>query len=648
MRRKFYTFFPAIALLAASTTAFAQDSSRTNQLNEIVVTATRFSQKAGETGKVVTVLTSEYLQRNAGKTLSSILNTQAGLVVNGADNAPGTNPDVYTRGASTGNTLILIDNIPVSDASQISNAFDLNFIPVSQIERIEILRGSQSTLYGSDAVAGVINIITKKPGNNNLGISANGSYGSYKTRQGGAGLNGSIGKFSYLAGYQYTRTDGFSSAYDSTGKGNFDNDGFKRNSVFTKIGLQATERWRLQYMLNWNDYHTDLDAGGFNDDKDYTMHNKYMLHALSSHVDLKKGSWNLVYSFQRNTRNLLDDTLYVPNGGYSINDFSSNTHQVETYVNWDLTKQLQLITGADFRSSNTDQSTRYISEFFKDSSKLSGDSAHMRQFSYYASLLLHNMGGFNLEVGGRYNNHNIYGSNGTFSINPSYLINDQHKVFINISSAYKVPTLYQLYSIYGNKDLKPESTINYEAGYQGALCGNKLNVRVVGFYRHTKNLISFYSLNDPPYGQYRNANKQDAYGGEAELTWRIIGGLTLNVNYTYVNGKIKEQDTDTSYYNLYRRPKHALNAELGYQLTPGLYVSAQYKYISRRLDPAYMAPPFVLGDYYTLGAYTEYKLGSVLKIYADFRNITDQQYFDVRGYNTRKFNFTTGLVFNIN
>lgn len=645
MRRKFYVLLPAI-ILGGGVTAHAQDSSHINQLNQVVVTANRVTQKAGETGKVVTVITSQYLQKNSGKTLTAILNSQAGLVVNGAENAPGTNQDVYTRGASTGNTLILIDNIPVSDASQISNAFDLNFIPVSQIERIEILRGSQSTLYGSDAVAGVINIITKKPGDNKLGISANGSYGSYKTWQGGAGLNGGIGRLSYIAGYQHTKSDGFSAAYDSTGKGGFDNDGFKRNSVFAKVGLQATERWHLQYMLNWSDYHTDLDAGGFADDRDYTMHNKYMLHAVSSRLNLGKGSWNLVYSYQQNKRNLLDDTLFVPNAGYSVNDFSSNTHQAETYVSWDFTKQLQVITGADFRTSSTDQSTRFISEFYKDSSRLSGDSAHMRQFSYYASLLLHNMGGFNLEAGGRYNNHNIYGSNGTFSVNPSYLVNNRHKLFINFSSAYKVPTLYQLYAAYGNKNLKPESTISYEAGYQGALYNSNINVRVVGFYRQTKNLISFYSLNDPPYGQYRNASKQDAYGGEAEASWRITGGLNLRVNYTYVNGKIKEQDT--SYYNLYRRPRHVLNMELGYQVTPEVYVSAQYRYVSRRLDPAYMAPPYILGDYYTLGAYAEYKLGNVLKVYADFRNITSQQYFDVRGYNARKFNFTTGLVFNIN
>ncbi|KAA2245395.1 TonB-dependent receptor [Chitinophaga agrisoli] len=646
MRRKFYFFFPAI-ILGATTLANAQDTSRTNQLNELVVTASRFPQKSGETGKVVTVLAADYLQKHSGQSLTSILNNQAGLIVNGSENAAGTNQDVYMRGATTGNTLILIDGIPASDASQITNAFDLNFIPVSQIERVEILRGSQSTLYGSDAVAGVINIITKKPGDKKIGLSANGSYGSYKSWQGGAGINGSVGKFSYIAGYQYNKSDGFSSAFDSAYTHTYDNDGFKRHSVFAKAALQVTNRWKLQYLLNWSDYHTDLDAGGYTDDKDYTMHNKYMLHAISSRLDFKKGSWNVVYSFQQNKRNLLDDTLFTPNAGFSTSQFSSNTHQVETFVNWDIIPQLQLIAGADARFSNTDQYNMLYSEFYKDTTVLSGDSAHMRQFSHYAALLLHNVGGFNLEVGGRFNYHNIYGSNQTISFNPSYLINDQHKIFVNISSAFKVPTLYQLYSEYGNKDLQPESSVNYEAGYQGALCDNRLNLRVVGFYRETKNLISFYSLPDPPYGKYINANKQQAYGGELEANWEIVKGLQLNVNYTYTDGKVKELDTDTSYFNLYRIPKHALNLELGYNVTPALYVSAQYKYNSQRWEPQYLASPKPLGDYYTLGAYAEYRVGRFLKVYADFRNITDQQYFMIAGYNTRRFNFTSGVTINL-
>lgn len=650
MRRKLYTSISALVMLAVCTHVNAQDSSRSNHLNEVVVTATKFAKRAGESGKVVTVISSDYLQKNSGKSLSAILNSQAGLVVNGAENAPGTNQDVYMRGASTGNTLILIDGMPVNDASQISNAFDLNFIPLTQIERIEILRGSQSTLYGSDAVAGVINIITKKPADKKAGISANGSFGTYKTSQGGGSVNGSIGKFSYLGGYQYMKSDGFSSAYDSLNTGNFDKDGFKRHSVFAKVGFQANSHWKLQYMVNWSDYKAGLDEAAFTDDTDYNLQNKYLLNAISSRYDFNKGSWTITYSYQRNKRHLLNDSGYIAKSDfpskYYEGNFESNTHQAETYVNWDLTKELQLLAGAEFRTSSTDQSTLFVDEFMAyPPGKLSPDSAHARQFSHYASLLLHNLGGFNLELGGRFNYHNIYGNNQTISFNPSYLINNRHKVFINISSAYKVPTLYQLYSEYGNKDLRPESSINYEGGYQGALFQDKLNLRVVGFQRETRDLIIFY--NDPVSFRtyYANADKQKAYGGELEASYQITGGLNLSVNYTYVSGKLTQQDT--SYYNLYRRPKHALNAELGYQLTPGLYVSAQFKYISKRFESVFGKGTLPLDDYYTLGAYAEYKLGQILKIFGDFRNITDQQYFDVRGYTARKFNFTAGMAINL-
>lgn len=136
----------------------------TKNLDEVVITATRFPIKQSLTGKVVTVIDRQQLQRSSGKSLSEVLNTQAGIIVNGSSNVLGTNQDVYTRGAAAGKTLVLLDGVPVYDASGISGAFDLNLISADQVERIEILKGSQSTLYGSDAIAAVINIISKKGG----------------------------------------------------------------------------------------------------------------------------------------------------------------------------------------------------------------------------------------------------------------------------------------------------------------------------------------------------------------------------------------------------------------------------------------------------------------------------------------------------
>ncbi len=648
MQLKLYTsLFLSTVLYTAAT---AQDTSRISQLNEITVTAAKGPQKAGETGKVVTILSHEYLERNSGRSIAGILNQQTGLIINGAENNPGTVPNVYMRGASNGNTLILVDGLPVNDASQINNTFDLNFISPDQVERIEILRGSQSTLYGSNAVAGVINIITRKTGSKKFGVGATASYGSYHDFQGNVNVHGNVNRFSYLVSYKHEKTRGFSDAYDSTYKAGFDKDGFRQNSVFAKLGLAAGKRWNFGYLLNYSNYHHDLDEGGYKDETDYNGKSKYLLNGFNSEYRFKNGSWHVLYSYQHTKRDILNDSGYVGVGAYARYDsslFTANTHQVESYVNLDLSSRIRLIGGAAYNRSATDQKDFLESTFMPGivNTTLSPDSSHTSQISVYASFLLRNMGGFNLEVGGRFNHHNLYGNNQTFSINPSYLINPHHKVFINISSAYSVPTLYQLYANgYGNRDLKPETTTNYEAGYQANVADGKIDFRVTGFARNTRDLVIFYFDPVTFFSQYRNANKQKAYGAEVEATWRITRTLQLTANYAYVDGRVtvNQNGKDSSYYNLYRIPKHAVNATLGYQATRSLYVAATGKYIDKRFEG--VKP---MGDYYTLDLYGEYKFGNLLKIFAGFRNITDYQYFDISGYNSRRFNFNTGIVFNL-
>ena len=144
---------------AGSSTLIAQTTSDTTgrRLDEVVVTATKFPVKQSLTGKVLTIITKEQLEKSSGKQLTEVLNTQAGVIVTGAPNTLGSPQTVYLQGASAGKTLILIDGIPAYDPSGISSSFDLNLINTDEVERVEILKGSQSTLYGSDAVAGVIN-----------------------------------------------------------------------------------------------------------------------------------------------------------------------------------------------------------------------------------------------------------------------------------------------------------------------------------------------------------------------------------------------------------------------------------------------------------------------------------------------------------
>src|SRR5215470_14282938 len=171
-------------IAAVSLTLFTKaqtDSTKTNLLDDVVVTATKSAKKLSETGKVLTVITQQQLQQNSSHSLGEILNQQTGLIIPGSSAAAGTNQTIYMRGASEGNTLILIDGVPMNDASGISSEFDINYININQVERIEILKGAQSTLYGSDAVAGVINIITKKAASKPVAGFADLSAGSYGT-----------------------------------------------------------------------------------------------------------------------------------------------------------------------------------------------------------------------------------------------------------------------------------------------------------------------------------------------------------------------------------------------------------------------------------------------------------------------------------
>src|SRR3982751_3033521 len=161
MKRKSVLFVTALLAVCASLHAQEGDSAY-NRLNEVVVTANRYEQKQNTTGKVITVINKETIAKSTGKTVAQLLNEQAGVVVNGALNNLGSVQAVYMRGASSGRALILLDGVPMNDPSMINNEFDLNLFSLNDVERIEVYRGAQSTLYGSDAIAGVINIITTK------------------------------------------------------------------------------------------------------------------------------------------------------------------------------------------------------------------------------------------------------------------------------------------------------------------------------------------------------------------------------------------------------------------------------------------------------------------------------------------------------
>ena len=642
------------AAVIISSTAHAQKSPDISEdsskvLNEVVVTATKFPVKQSQTGKVVTVISKEQIEKSSGKTVAQILNEQAGITINGAYNAPGSVQTIFVRGASSGRTLILLDGIPVNDPSMINNEFDLNLFSINDVERIEICKGAQSTLYGSDAVAGVINIITVKSNvSKPFNIKATTGFGNKNTTRNNIQLYGKEGKFTYSTRFAKLKTNGFSAANDSAGKNNFDDDGYDGNVISAAIQYQLIPSLLVKTFVQHSQYKADIDAGVFADEKDYTINNSNLSSGVG--VNFKKGIVNIIgnYQYGELNRRYNNDSLFIRPFGtkFELNKYGGRTQYAELFGNVVATKWLTIIAGADYRWSNMNQQYFSLSSFGPYSSSFNDTSMH--QTSFYSSLFFTAFDKkLNVEIGGRTNNHSRYGNNATYTFNPSYTIDKNWRLFGSIASGFKAPSIYQLFDEFsGNENLQPEKSTNYELGVQQT--HEKIRSRVVYFHRDIKNGIDYNYVNF----NYFNFVKQIVDGVELELTVKPLKNLSVSANYTFIVGDEQTQNRkntkDTSYSYLLRRPKHNLNLNIGYQFTKDIYAAITGKSVSSRYDVGgYQKEDVMLKKYFLLSAYASYNHKENLKFFVDFQNIGNKTFFDLRGYNAIPFLVNGGVTFNL-
>jgi vitamin B12 transporter len=639
--------FAQLALLTAG--AHAQDRSAASTtistgLDEVVITASRSSKKQSEIGKVVRVINSEQLQRSQGRTLPELLSNVAGLTLSGSANAPGSEISVFTRGTSSGNTLILIDGVPVNNASTITGEYNISSFSIDQIDRIEILKGGNSTLYGSDAVAGVINIITKQPGLNKLNADLLITAGTYNSFKEALGINGTVGKTGIALNVSNVSTTGFSVSKDKTGNGNFDKDGFHQQALNSHIKQMLSDKLSIQadFQLSQNKF--DLDAGAFTDDKDFTGKKMFLFGSLTTRYTLPKGSIGLILS-----ENDVEYKFNNPDNGtyFSRQDNTGNITYTEAILNQKLSDHIDLTGGVNYRYTKTDQSYESLSAFGPYNSYLKAKDANNDILSSFASTFF-SSGSFHFELGGRYNRHSDYGNNFTYTINPSYVIANRYKLFVNLSSAFKMPSLYQLASEYKNPNgLNPETTTSYEAGTDLDLIPHKVNLNISAFIRNTEDLIYFYTDPKTFASQYRNGNKQHDKGFEVELNTNPSKKFSFNAWYANVVGRAEDiNGVETNY--LLRRPKNTFGAYGEYKINNAVSMSLTYKYTGNRLDP-YGYPTVNINQhaYSLMDGYIQVRPVNHLMLFLDIKNLFNERYTEWEGYNTRERNFNLGFKYDI-
>lgn len=631
-----------LTLLSSAGLYAQKDSLRTSVLDEVVVTANKQEQKQSTTGKVITVIGQAELSKSSGKSLGQVLNETVGITINGALNNAGTNQTVFMRGANSGRTLILMDGIPVYDPSQIGNEFDLNLFSINDVERIEVCRGAQSTVYGSDAVAGVINIITVKQNvNKPINVKATLTAGNLNSFKNNLQLYGKYKKLTYSLRNAGIRTNGFSAASDTIGTRNYDADGYKGNSTSAAVQYAINNQLLLKGFGMYSQYQASIDAGVFSDDKQYLLKNNLLNTGFGVVYKTKSLQVTANYQFSQTNRGYERDSAdKAVFSFYQRNKYFGKTQFAELYASFKLNQSFSLLQGVEYRFASMNNQFESVSSFgpFKSGFKDTG----IHQSSVYSSLQFNNQNGFFADAGFRLNKHSIYGNSSTFTFNPSFAVSEQLRIFGSVATAFKTPSLFQLFdSFSGKRDLKAETSTTIEAGFSHNYTG--FTSRLVAFYRNTNNGIDY----DYVRNKYYNFIKQTAFGVEYETSIRLSNRLQMNMNFSYLSMIDSTQSRtnfkDTGYIYGLRRPGFQSNMSVNYSHNKAT-VSIIGKYVGSRSDiGGFRRADVLLPEYFILGAYAEYRFSEKIKLFVDAQNITGKTFTDLRGFNSIPFLINSGI-----
>jgi vitamin B12 transporter len=369
---------------------------------------------------------------------------------------------------------------------------------------------------------------------------------------------------------------------------------------------------------------------------------------IKSHWAIKKADAQINYMSGYLERAYTNDSSYIssPWSNYEKSNYKSYTDFMEAFVNLPIGQHVKWILGFDYRGVKTNQYYFSSSSFGPYESQL-GDSAKTTQQSMYSSLLL-NFYPVNFDLGIRSNNHSVYGANTTYNIGMNWSIDQHFKLVANYATGFKVPSLYQLYGEFGNKLLKPEQTKSFEMGLKWNQKNNA--AKALLFVRSTNDLINFYTMNVLPYSSfYINTDQQKAHGLELEYAQQVNQAIKISLNYTYVNGILESKSDftqkDTSYFNLFRRPKHMFNALFQWHADEHLDISLNAKVAAKQLEPMYMAAAKEVPGYAVFNLSASYKVSDHFSTFALWSNLLNAKYYEVWGYNTAPTNIQVGIRF---
>lgn len=587
-----------------SQTLLAQAATESS-LREMVVTATRVEQPLSDLVADVSIIDSETIRKSGAVGVVDVLARVPGIEIS-RNGGPGSSSSVYVRGGESRFTAVYLDGVRL-DSQSVGGAM-WEQIPLSQIDRIEVLRGPAAAVYGSDAVSGVIQLFTKK-GEGKPAPYVGVGLGSHGTRTAEAGVSGSSGAIDYSLGISHERSDGFNSRPVSTM--NPDDDGYERTSGNARVGWSFAPGQRLQASFLASNLNSQYDSSLTDDDRNH--------HQLRTADLLWEGKWSDSYS----TRLQVNQS----NSKYST---TPNFYMTETTVRSYLFQNEYRLGVHRFTAALE----RREDELHNPATLSAGDLKRDRSQNAIALGYGLHAGAHTVQANVRHDDDSEFGGKSTGSLSYGYAINSEWRVTASGGTSFRAPTLYQRFSEYGDASLKPETGRNLEIGTRWTRGSSSAGI--VAYRNRVNNLIVYGAAGScaSAWGCYQSVGRA-RYEGITLSAAHKIGMVSLNGSVDFQN----PHDLDTG-RQLARRSKRY--AKLGADTAIGGWnVGAEMNAASRRYDSS--SGTNMLGGYTTFNLYTSKNIGRDFTLLARLDNLADKNYELAKGYATPGRTLYVGL-----
>jgi vitamin B12 transporter len=586
---------------------------------QTVVTPTRTEQPASQTGAAISVITGEQLRQSGVRTVGEALRGVPGVDVVQTGPSGGAS-SVFMRGANSNHTLVLLDGLPLNDPSNPSRLFDFSTLSVDNIERIEVLRGPQSLLYGSNAIGGVINIITAR-GEGPLSVRARLMGGSFGTHQEGARVSGGTDVYNYSVAGSWFQTDGFSAA--SPRVGGVEADGFEQGTVSGRFGWTPIDEFDVDYIFRWIDASAEIDDASFalgsppTDDPFRLNQTEQFFQRIQARRSTLEGAieHRVAFNLAKHDRDDTDDAVPF--------DFQGETRKFEYLADVLVADNNTFSVGADYLDENAES----FSPFGNDSAAQNDAGLWVQnQFNVLERVFL--------TAGYRWDDHSAAGPAQTYRFAGAFLLPETgSRLHASLGTGFRAPALAENLFAFGNPNLLPEESKGWDYGLEQTFLDGRLVVDATYYRNDYRNLILF----DLATFTLQNIGTARSHGVELTGRWSITDVTVLNASYT----RTDSLDGETGEL-LVRRPPNKGSLGLGRRLWDDrALVNLDGIFVGDRTDSR--DGSVILQDYMVFNLSGHVDVFDDVRVLCRVENLFDEDYEEITGFQTQPLSVFAGV-----